>query len=103
VSGGALRDWNGSFLPGGPWFQLASTLALFPDVHQRSGRPAAADVAVTLRFETSRHWLVQLEGHVMNGNGGVEPVAHASKGPLNTLCEPGALSLSIRTFHFFIS
>ncbi|HEX3769563.1 MAG TPA: hypothetical protein VHV30_01805 [Polyangiaceae bacterium] len=59
------------------WFQPGVYYALFfPNVHDRSGRANQQhDVAATLRFDITPHWLVKLEGHYMNGTAGlVSPV-----------------------------
>jgi hypothetical protein len=56
-----------------PWFQPGAYYALlFPDTQMREGRENVQhDLALTLRFDVSSHWLVKLEGHYMNGTAGL--------------------------------
>jgi hypothetical protein len=56
-----------------PWFQPGAYYALFfPDTSQRDGRENVQhDLALTLRFDLSSHWLLKLEGHYMNGTAGL--------------------------------
>jgi hypothetical protein len=51
------------------WFCLGSYYAiLYPNVDDRKGRDAwQHDVALTLRFDINRWWLVKLEGHYLEG------------------------------------
>jgi hypothetical protein len=51
------------------WFCPGAYYAiLYPNVDDRKGRDAwQHDVALTLRFDVNRHWLIKLEGHYMKG------------------------------------
>jgi len=65
-----------------PWFSPGAYYAVyFPDVEDRKGRESYQhDIALTLRFDPTEHWLIKLEGHFMSGtaylnpdlNGGIE-------------------------------
>ncbi len=45
---------------------------LFPNVSNRSGKENVQhDVAATLRFDLTPHWLLKLEGHYMSGTAGL--------------------------------
>jgi hypothetical protein len=56
------------------WFQPAAYYALFfPDVDNRGGGSAFRqdDLALTLRFDVTRAWIVKLEAHYMVGTAGL--------------------------------
>ncbi|KAB2892910.1 MAG: hypothetical protein F9K40_17595 [Kofleriaceae bacterium] len=56
-----------------PWLQPGGYYAVyFPDVAQREGKEGHQhDVAATLRFDITPHWLVKLEGHYLRGTADV--------------------------------
>jgi hypothetical protein len=56
-----------------PWLQNGVYYSLlYPDVHNREGRENRQhDVAMTMRFDINKHWLVKLEGHYMEGTAGL--------------------------------
>jgi hypothetical protein len=66
----AMLAWRAT-----PWLQPGVYYSvLFPDVEDRSARESRQhDVAVTLRFDLSTHWLLKVEGHYMNGTALVNP------------------------------
>jgi hypothetical protein len=51
------------------WFTAGAYYsAYYPNVHDTSGRQNYQnDVAVTARYDINKHWLVKLEGHLMDG------------------------------------
>jgi hypothetical protein len=59
-----------------PWLQPGLYYSLyFPDAEQRSDTRADSqhDVAVTVRFDITSHWLVKLEAHYMRGTAALTP------------------------------
>jgi hypothetical protein len=58
-----------------PWFVPGLYYSgLFEDIHKRQGRAAYQhDVAATLRFDLTAHWLLKLEGHMMRGTAALDP------------------------------
>jgi hypothetical protein len=60
------------------WFQPGAYYSLlFPNVDDRSGRENQQhDVAATLRFDFTNHWLLKLEAHYMNGTAALSPAAN---------------------------
>jgi len=55
------------------WLQPGAYYSLyFPNTDNRSGRANVQhDIATTLRFDITPHWLVKLEGHYMAGTAGL--------------------------------
>jgi hypothetical protein len=73
---------------------------LFPDVDNRSGRENYQhDIATTLRFDISSHWLVKLEGHYMFGTAGLDPTLNDNT-PLTQLA-PAWSVLLVKTTAYF--
>jgi hypothetical protein len=84
-----------------PWFTPGLYYSmLFKDVDRRSGRDAYQhDVAATLRFDLTDHWLLKVEGHYMNGTGDLSSALNEGK-PLNTLTREWGLLLLKTTAYF---
>jgi hypothetical protein len=57
-----------------PWFDPGLYYSvLFPNVKDRRGREAQQhDVALTLRFDLTEHWLLKAETHYMHGTAGLD-------------------------------
>ena len=69
-----------------PWLQPTAYYALyFPNISNRGGGPAFRqdDVALSLRFDLTPHWLVKLEGHYMSGTADLVPPLSVSPPPTN--------------------
>ena len=55
---------------------------LFPDVAHRSGAGSFLhDVALSLRYDLSLHWLVKLEMHYLHGTAGLQPALNDGQTP----------------------
>lgn len=86
-----VADW---FWPGA-YYSL-----LFPDVTDRTGREAYQhDIALTLRYDITPHWLVKLEGHYMHGTAGLTTALNDGT-PLSKLSEDWGVFLVKTTAHF---
>jgi hypothetical protein len=57
------------------WFTPGAYYSLrFPDVDDRRGRDAYQhDIALTVRYDLTDHWLFKLEGHFMSGTASLDP------------------------------
>jgi hypothetical protein len=57
------------------WFAPGAYYSLrFPDVDDRRGRDAYQhDIALTVRYDLTDHWLLKLEGHFMSGTASLDP------------------------------
>lgn len=57
------------------WFTPGAYYSLrFPDVEDRRGRDAYQhDIALTVRYDLTDHWLLKLEGHFMSGTASLDP------------------------------
>jgi hypothetical protein len=57
------------------WFAPGAYYSLsFPNVNDRHGRDAYQhDVALSLRYDLTEHWLLKLEGHFMSGTAALDP------------------------------
>ena len=56
------------------WLQPSAYYALhFPNVDMRDAGPASRqhDIALSLRFDVTAHWIVKAEGHYMDGTAGL--------------------------------
>lgn len=84
-----------------PWFAPGLYYSVFfKDVDHRTGRDAYQhDVAATLRFDLTDHWLLKLEGHYMRGTGGLSTALNDNK-PLSTLTTDWGLLLLKTTAYF---
>jgi hypothetical protein len=84
-----------------PWFTPGAYYSmLFKDVDRRSGRDAYQhDVAATLRFDLTDHWLLKVEGHYMNGTGALSSALNDAR-PLHTLPREWGLLLIKTTAYF---
>ncbi len=84
-----------------PWLTPGAYYSmLFNDVDHRSGRDAYQhDVAATLRFDLTEHWLLKLEGHYMNGTGALLSAQNDSR-PLHSLPKEWGLLLIKTTAYF---
>jgi hypothetical protein len=81
-----------------PWLQPAAYYALyFPDVTNREGGSAFKqhDVALTLRFDVTEHWIVKLEGHYMEGTAGLVSPLSVTPAPSNPANRWGVLLLKM--------
>lgn len=58
-----------------PWLTTGVYYAgLYPNHEQREGRAASRhDVAATVRFDLTEHWLLKLEGHFLHGTADLKP------------------------------
>jgi hypothetical protein len=68
------------------WLQPAVYYALhFPNVDMRDAGPAARqhDVALSLRFDVTAHWIVKAEGHFMEGTAGLGAPLSITPPPTN--------------------
>jgi hypothetical protein len=65
-----------------PWFTPGLYYAgLYLNVHERSGKQNYQhDVAATLRFDLTDHWLIKLEGHLMHGTYGLADMRDLNDG-----------------------
>jgi hypothetical protein len=73
---------------------------LFKDVDRRQARDAYQhDVAATLRFDLTDHWLVKLEGHYMRGTGALSSALNDNQ-PTRTLTRDWGLLLLKTTAYF---
>jgi hypothetical protein len=73
---------------------------LFADVDHRTGRNAYQhDVAATLRFDLTDHWLLKLEGHYLHGTAALSSALNDGK-PLNALTTSWGLFLLKTTAYF---
>jgi hypothetical protein len=84
-----------------PW--LAPGLyysVLFKDVDRRSGRDAYQhDVAATLRFDLTDHWLLKLEGHYLRGTAALASALNDNRAT-STLTKDWGLLLVKTTAYF---
>jgi hypothetical protein len=85
-----------------PWFQPGAYYAVwFPDIEKREGRENVQhDLALTLRFDLSSHWLVKLEGHYMNGTAGLKNPLNIDPPDLKTADRSWAAFFLKTTAHF---
>jgi len=83
------------------WFWPGAYYSLlFSDVNDRHGRDAYQhDVALTLRYDITQHWLVKLEGHYMHGTAGLSSALNDGT-PLSELNEDWGVFLVKTTAHF---
>lgn len=83
------------------WFAPGAYYSvLFPNIEQRSGRESQwHDVALTLRFDMSDHWLFKLEGHYMEGTAGLRSALNDNV-PLTDLAPTWGLLLAKTTAYF---
>lgn len=52
----------------------------YPDMSKRDGRSAyQRDAAISLRYDLNAHWLLKLEGHVMNGTAALDSALNDGK------------------------
>jgi hypothetical protein len=73
---------------------------LFKDVDHREGRAAYQhDVAATVRFDLTDHWLLKLEGHYMHGTGALSSAQNDNQSA-STLTNDWALLLLKTTAYF---
>jgi hypothetical protein len=58
-----------------PWFAPGVYYSVsFPNVDDRHGRDAyQRDLALSVRYDLTQHWLLKLEGHYMVGTAGLDP------------------------------
>ena len=73
---------------------------LFSDVSHRTGRQNRLhDVAATLRFDVNAHWIIKVEGHLLDGTAGLDPALNGDATP-NLLPRRWALLLLKTTAYF---
>jgi len=84
-----------------PWLSPGLYYSVFfKDVDHRSGRDAYQhDVAATLRFDLTDHWLLKLEGHYMHGTGALASAQNDNQ-PTKTLAADWGLLLLKTTAYF---
>jgi hypothetical protein len=84
-----------------PWLQAGTYYSrLVPDVDRRTF-PAGIqhDVALTLRFDVNRYWLIKAEGHYMRGTAGLSSSLNGNR-PLSALTPDWAL-FAVKTTAYF--
>jgi hypothetical protein len=83
-----------------PHFQLGTYYAgFYPNADKREGRENQQhDLAGTLRFDITNHWLLKLEGHVMRGTAGLN--AAINDRPLANLSSRWGMLLLKTTAYF---
>jgi hypothetical protein len=92
----ALASWRiNSWLQTGAYYSL-----FFPDVDRRGrGRETRQnDLALTLRFDVNRYWLIKLEGHYLHGTAALSPTLNGR--PLNAL-QPDFALFAVKTTAYF--
>lgn len=74
---------------------------LFPDIAHRSGSPQnyQDDLAATVRWDITLHWLVKLEAHYMHGTAALTSALNGGN-PLSALTPDWALVLAKVTAYF---
>jgi hypothetical protein len=84
-----------------PWFAPGAYYSvLYPNMEQRSGREAQwHDIALTLRFDMTDHWLFKLEGHYMDGTAGLRSALNDNV-PLTDLSRTWGVFLAKTTAYF---
>jgi len=80
-----------------PWLQVGGYYSLFfPNAAQRRGIEGRQhDVALTLRFDVNRYWLIKLEGHYMHGTASLSSSLNGNR-PLSAL-EPDWALFALKT------
>lgn len=83
------------------WFWPGAYYSLmFANVNDRHGREAYQhDIALTLRYDITQHWLVKLEGHYMHGTAGLTSALNDGT-PLSELKQDWGVFLVKTTAHF---
>lgn len=84
------------------WLQTGAYYSIFfPDVDKRgNGRETRQnDVALTLRFDVNRYWLVKLEGHYLRGTAALNPSLNSNL-PLSAL-QPDWALFAVKTTAYF--
>jgi hypothetical protein len=72
---------------------------LFKDVDHREGRDAYQhDLAATLRFDVTDHWLVKLEGHYMHGTGALSSAQNDNRSTKALASDWGLLLLKTTAY-----
>jgi hypothetical protein len=84
-----------------PWFAPGAYYSvLYPDVTNREGRASQQhDVALTMRFDVTDHWLFKLEGHYMGGTADLDPNLNSGT-PRSDLTPTWGLILAKTTAYF---
>jgi hypothetical protein len=83
-----------------PWFAPGAYYALmYPNVDDRHGREAYQhDLALSVRYDLTEHWLLKLEGHYMSGTASLDPTLNDNT-PRNQLTRDwGAFYLKTTAF-----
>ena len=83
------------------WLQTGAYYSLyFPDTTDRSGRDHMQhDIALTVRFDINRYWLIKLEGHYMHGTASLTSSLNDNL-PLNVL-QPDWALFAVKTTAYF--
>lgn len=83
------------------WFHPGAYYSLlYPDISKRAGKAGSQhDVALTLRFDINRNWLVKLEGHLISGTAELDTALNDGK-PLSSLERTWGAFLVKTTAHF---
>ena len=84
-----------------PWLWPGAYYSvLFKDVDHRQARDAYQhDIAATLRFDLTDHWLLKLEGHYLRGTGALSSAQNDNQ-PTRTLTRDWGLFLLKTTAYF---
>lgn len=82
------------------WIQPGIYYSLYyPDTRKRAGRENHQhDVAATVRFDVNPHWLIKVEGHVLDGTADLDPALNGR--PREQLAEQWGLLLLKTTAYF---
>jgi hypothetical protein len=83
------------------WFAPGAYYSvLYPDATNREGRALQQhDVALTMRFDMTDHWLFKLEGHYMGGTADLDPALNGAV-PRTELAPTWGLFLAKTTAYF---
>lgn len=83
-----------------PWLWPGLYYAMhFKDVDHREGRDAYQhDVAATLRFDLTDHWLLKLEGHYMHGTAALSSAQNDNRSPKALPTDWGLLLLKTTAY-----
>lgn len=84
-----------------PWFTPGAYYsAYFPNVEQRGGSRAnyQRDVAVSVRYDLTNHWLFKVEGHVLDGTAALDKNSNGGQAPANLAKQWGMLLLKTTAY-----
>jgi hypothetical protein len=83
-----------------PWFTPGAYYSgYFPNVDQRHGRANYQhDIALSFRYDITTHWLLKVEGHLMEGTAALDKSLNDNQDPANLTKEWGLLALKTTAY-----